>query len=181
MNDLIKYLDTILNIKLDNDFSIADIEEHLSKVNDIIAYRSYVRDNMKRADIEFKSGFQKYIILTDEFLEMEENSKLSGVKTKAEIYAKTVADKVEQCRNVVEDNNVLFRQIKKDGEMLFEIHELNCLAGIGSTSVIIEYSRMCLLEGMINEYYLKSFKKKKAYEHLTEGQKRVQALIGDSK
>jgi len=69
MHELIKYISDILNIKTESVYTIQDMTEELSKIKDIVAYRSYIKNNLN--SIEFKSGYQKFLILTQEYLLME--------------------------------------------------------------------------------------------------------------
>lgn len=69
MQELIKYIGDILNIKTDSVYTIQDMTEELEKVQDIVAYRSYIKDNLDK--IDYKTGFQKFILLTQKYLRLE--------------------------------------------------------------------------------------------------------------
>jgi len=69
MQELIKYIGDILNIKTDSVYTIQDMTEELSKIKDIVAYRSYIKDNFYKE--EFKSGYQKFLVLTSNYKELE--------------------------------------------------------------------------------------------------------------
>ena len=71
MQELIKYIGDILNIKTDSVYTIQDMTEELSKIKDIVAYRSYIKDNLASIEVDYKTGFQKFIILTKEYLSLE--------------------------------------------------------------------------------------------------------------
>lgn len=177
MNDLIKYLDKILNIKIDNPLVIEDMKLELGKVNDIVAYRIYIRDHL---DIEYKTGFQKFIILTNQYLDIEEDQvlQITQVYSKADQYAKKVSDKVKECRTFVEDNLCAFAKVKfEGGDLLFEDHEIRCLEAVGTDLIVCEYSRMNLLFGHIKNDYVKNTKQNLHENKLTDQQKRVMDMI----
>ncbi len=69
MQELIKYISDILNIKTESVYTIQDMTEELSKVKDIVAYRSYIKDNLNNFD--YKTGFQKFVLLTQQYLQLE--------------------------------------------------------------------------------------------------------------
>ncbi len=69
MQELIKYIADILNIKTESAYTIQDMTDELSKIKDIVAYRSYIKDNLDK--IDYKTGFQKFIILTRDYLLLE--------------------------------------------------------------------------------------------------------------
>lgn len=179
INDLIKYLDTMLNIKINNPLVIEDMKLELAKVKDIVAYRYFVRDNIDNGT-DYKNGFQKFILLTKQYLELEENTKLkvTHVYTKAQQYAKTVADKVAECVGFVEDNCIEFRQVKYEGGVkVFEDHEIRCLEAVGTQLVVCEFSRMNLLYKHIHDDYINNTKAKNKKEQLSENANKVLATL----
>jgi len=62
MQNLVKYVASVLNVKIDNPLTVTDIEFELRQIEDLVAYREYIRDNFDK--IEYKTGFQLFIILT---------------------------------------------------------------------------------------------------------------------
>lgn len=71
MHELIKYIGDILNIKTDSVYTIQDMTEELSKIKDLGAYRSFIKDNLNSITVDYKTGFQKFILLTQEYLALE--------------------------------------------------------------------------------------------------------------
>jgi hypothetical protein len=86
MQELIKYISDILNIKTDSVYTIQDMTEELSKIRDIAAYRSYIKDHIK--SIDYTSGYQKFILLTQKYLRLE----YKALNPEAGIKAKEVAE-----------------------------------------------------------------------------------------
>ena len=81
MHNLIKYISDILNIKTESVYTIQDMTEELSKIRDIVAYRSYIKDHMK--SIDFVNGYQKFLLLTQQYLRLEYTALNPTVKATA--------------------------------------------------------------------------------------------------
>ncbi len=178
MQNLIEYLMEVLNIKSDNEFVIKDIATELQKVNDIADYRKYVRDNIKNIDLEYLTGFQKFIELTNKYLKQQDDIILGAKFEQGEKYAKELASKVKICRNFVEDAGCEFSQVSAEGEKLFKEHELKALSKVGSVIAIIEFSKTNRLAGEIYKEYVSAIRSKHNAPQITSGQKRVSELIG---
>jgi len=176
MQNLLKYVSDVLNIKAESIYTIADMKEELETIKDIAAYRHYIRDNIDHFDADYKTGFQKFIVLTRKYKDLETRA-LHGMKAKS--YAKIISDKVISCRTFVEDTPSAFSLVKiQDSEnMLFEKHELRALQSIGSISYIIEMSKAHSLERMIEMRYVSKKSLPKPYEQLDE---RMNNLINDT-
>ncbi len=177
MQDLIDYVIEILNIKSDSTFTFADIESELQKINDMGMYREYIRDNLNNYDLKFNTGFQKFIILTKRFERIEEDARLHDTYEKATSYAKVIADKVKQCRELVESSYCGFVNIHYNDQRYFEVHELWALyETCHTTDKVIELSRTNNLAEQIHEVYISKYKKKASYTALTDNQERVRKI-----
>ncbi len=163
MLELISYVSDVLNIKTESKYTIADIEDELLGIQDITAYRHYIRDNIDHFDANYKTGFQKFILLTRKYkaLELEAEHGLN-----AGSYAKVIAEKVKQCRNFVEDTPTAFSLVIVDGKKFFKDHELRALQSIGSINLIIELSKSGGLELQIKLRYKQKKELPKPYEQL---------------
>lgn len=66
---LTKYVATVLNISIDNDFIIMDIQEELENIPDLQGFRNYMKESIAKQDkdFDFKTPFQKFLILTEKF------------------------------------------------------------------------------------------------------------------
>ena len=175
MNETIKYIAGLLNVKTDSDLVIADMAIEIGKVKDMSAYRTYLRDNFRK--IEFATGFQKFITLTNDFLNIEEDKALAGYYSKAEESAKALAGKVKQTRRTVEDNFCDFSNIKLDGDDFFTEKEIKALQEIGTTITIIDLSKAHSLAGELYKNYVK-FLRGGIQPQLTSGQTKVKKLLG---
>ena len=139
MHELIKYISDILNIKTDSVYTIQDMTEELSNIKDIAAYRAYVKDNIDK--IDYKTGFQKFIILTRDYLLLEYvalNPRIAGMSLR-------LTQKVQKTIwGVMYDNRELWTTwIEKHHELMpqkmsynFTEEEEEVLKKIGTTKEI---------------------------------------------
>ncbi len=171
MQNLVNYVGSLLNIKIDNPLIIEDMKQELLKVKNLVVYREYIRDNLKHPDVDFSTGFQKFIILTNKYLKMEESVTLPHDTAKA--FSKQLSHKVKQTRNIVEDKNIVFSMLKVDGEKFFTDKELKALQGIGSVVYIIESSRQNTLEEQLIDLFLGKYIAKSNYTALPERVKQL--------
>jgi len=160
MLKLTEYLMEILNIKSENELVIQDMATELSKVNDIVDYKNYMRENIKSVDVDYLTGFQKFIQLTNKYLQQQEDIILGSKYDQGEKYAKALAAKVKECRDFVEDNFIDFSNLKVEGEKYFKDHELRMLKKIGSREAVLEYSKINRLAGEIYKEYVKALRNK---------------------
>lgn len=131
MNELVKYIGGLLNIKLDSQFIVADITQDISTIRDIAAYRLYLRENLSNIDFKFMSGFQKFVEITKRYKKIETEAifkdRFEGAnKTAREIAAKVayVAKHLDPARPVS------YEDIKADGEQYFSSFEIKKLKEI---------------------------------------------------
>ncbi len=177
MREIIEYLSAILNIKTGSELVIVDMSEEIEKVNDISTYRRYIKENLKHIDLDYLTGFQKFILLTDKYLKQQEDAILESKFEQGEIYAKALTSKVKKCRNFIEDKNISFAMIRGENQTeYFKDHELRMLKKIGSELTIIEYSRTNRLSREVYKEYVKAVRVKHHPELLTTD-KRVSAMI----
>ena len=179
MKNLVNYVGSLLNIKIDNPLIIEDMKQELLKVKNLVTYREYIRDNLNHVDMEFKTGFQKFIVLTNKYLKQQQD--LALPHDTARSFSKQLSHKVKQTRNIVEEKNIVFSMLRIDGEKFFTEKELKALQGIGSIVYIIESSRNGTLENELVDLFLGKYISKSKYTSLTSNQKRVSALIGEMK
>ena len=173
MSELIKYIADILNIKTDSVYTIQDMTDELSKVRDIVAYRSYIRDNIKNIDLDYTTGFQKFIILTSRYIKMEDDALF---KTEAVSFAEALLKKVKSCMNEVESRPAAFSQIAVDGEKLFTEKELNALlTTFGGIQGTISAAREGYFVSSISSRYVKRKTSPKPYEQLPDRMKSMLA------
>lgn len=165
MQNLLKYVSDILNIKTDSPYTIADMQEELESIRDITAYRHYIRDNIDHFDADYKTGFQKFIVLTRKYRALEYDA-TDGIEINRR--AKELTAKVAACRTYIADTNGAFSTVKKtDGEYLFDADDIRIMRASGSAMYIIEASRCNTLEEQFRRVLKKEIQAK-PYEQLPQ-------------
>lgn len=133
MKEIIKYISTILNIKTDSMLVVADMESELHGIVDISEYKDYLRRNINYLGMEYMTGFQKFIKLTEmykrQYAERTNKERLS----KSQDTAQQLADKVRSVAPYVNHNqNLKPENFSANGECYFTAFERKQLAKIGS-------------------------------------------------
>ncbi len=131
MQELIKYIGDILNIKTESVYTIQDMTEELAKVKDIVAYRSYIKDNLDK--IDYKTGYQKFILLTREYLLLEYIAINPKIANESEILTQKVKETIW---SVMYDNRELWWHGVDFGDYGFTPKEEEILKRIGTTKEI---------------------------------------------
>ncbi len=131
MQELIKYIADILNIKTESAYTIQDMTDELSKIKDIVAYRSYIKDNLDK--IDYKTGFQKFIILTRDYLLLEYAASTPELSN----FSKELTKKVKSSIwGVLYDKKELWWHGRDFGDYGFTEEEERILKKIGTTKEI---------------------------------------------
>ena len=137
MRELIEYLMAILNIKTDSSFVVRDMQSELQGVQDILAYQKYIRSNINYLGMEYMTGFQKFIKLT-EMYKRKENEALNQKRLgKSRNTARLLSDKVKTVASIIEDNNIEFKNIKDH----FTSWELGELEKIGDAAKCVRLQK----------------------------------------
>jgi len=183
MQNLINYTASILNIKIDNPLIIEDMKQELQKVENLVEYREYIRENIKNIDLDYQTGFQKFIILTNKYLNEQEQMKLPNEL--AQNFSKQLTHKVEQARTFIKNqielgNEKPFSSLVVDGHKFFTDKELKALLGLGRSSVIVELSEQHKLTDNLITLFLGKFIAKSKHASLTDNQTRVKHLLTDA-
>ncbi len=161
MHELIKYIGDILNIKTESVYTIQDMTEELSQIKDIGAYRSYIKDNL--AEIEYKTGFQKFLILTQNYLQLE----YLAINPEA----KTEVDSIISVAHTVVSHGKFNDLIQYYGTQ----EDKNLLRSIGASKI-----QRLLDDNTIGQEITKRIKSREnpeAYEQLPQ---RLSKMIGDT-
>jgi len=125
--------------------------ETIKGINDLQDFISYCRN--RKEGIEYVTRTERLDILATRYKKEQTDLLLSEKIKKGESYAEKLAEKVKQCRNLVEEAGCRWSAVRYEGEKYFEEHELRALKEIGSEPVVIEYSRMHALAEKIHELY----------------------------
>lgn len=124
MRELIEYLMAILNIKTDSSFVVLDMQNELKDIQDIPAYQKYIRSNINYLGMEYMTGFQKFIKLTEMYKRKENELLNKGRLEGSRDTAQKIAGKVKTVATMVEDNYIEFKNIK-DHFTPWELKELS--------------------------------------------------------
>lgn len=156
-------LANIVGLDTDNTQHSVALKEAMHGVVDQDAFIDYCRDHKAKIITYGKHEKPERLdTLATAFKQIQEDARLESSYTQAELYGKQVAGLVEQCRNFVEDNYIDFKNVKGQ----FKDHQIRCLESIGSTAMIIEYSRTNKLASEVCKAYVATLKPAKSYEQL---------------
>jgi len=153
---------------------------HCQGIKDIEAFYEFCMQ--KKDMIEYQTKKERLTTLARKFKRIEEAQMLLVVKSKANNFTNELVRKVGECRLIVKnereiDNNFGFRNIS-----FFSIDELKALVALNvGTETIIELFEQDKLKDNLYNLYIEKFKEKSFYNALTEGEKKVKALLGGVK
>lgn len=180
MNEIIKYLTQLLNIEANNALVVADIADELSQVQEPQNLVRYIRDNMHSKELDFKTGLQKFVLLTRKYKES-----LMPSDNAVEDYCKKLAEKCRVETNSLEnalpsgktiqnfiDAGGSYENFKAvDGGSRFNQKEIELLESVGGVQVwLYKHSEYSFLTKLINQ--INSMNKKK----LMLGNSKVDAI-----
>jgi len=140
MTELIDYLANILNIKTNSDLVILDMQNELQSITDIAHYRAFIRSNLNYLGMEYKTGFQKFIMLTEIYkkqYQVDANRLASSSS-----FAKQLAEKVRSVSSYVLENSDLecTNFVNDDGCIFTDFEQLH-LGKVGSLLQCVRIQR----------------------------------------
>lgn len=118
----------------------------------------YCRNN--KDGIEYATKTEKLDTLATRYKRELEREQLADKLKDGEKYSEHLAQKVKQTQNIIEEKSCMFRDIRLNGDRYFADHELRALASIGSTSAIIELSRLGKLADAVYDLYADKIQQK---------------------
>ena len=134
---------------------IAETTKDISDMDDFI---TYCRENKNK--IEYATKTERLDTLAIRYLKQQEDIILGAKFKQAEKYAIALSKKVKECRTFVEDNYIGFENVGTAGAKHFTADELRMLKMIGSTNIVIEYSKVNRLSQVIYDNYSKAIRAK---------------------
>lgn len=165
---------------------------HCQGIQDIDAFYEYCMQ--KKDMIEYQTKKERFVTLSRQYKKLEKDVRLTGVKNKANEFTSNIVKKVGECRIFIknkrdeqefkeEERTFGFSNVpKKGGGTYFDIEELNALAALKvGTETIIELFEQDKLKDYLFDLYIDKFKAKANYNALSDGEKKVKALIGGLK
>lgn len=161
MNELIKYLISLLNIKTDSEFVVLDMREDLSTIRDINKYRLFMKSNINNYEVQFMSGYQKFVFLTDKYKAKEfrevNAERIAGAESEAQrldskfTSIKTKLKNELHCGRAATVSHI---NHKDTGGKYFTDFEIGVLNRIGGTKNLIYLSDVHCLQVEIERSFL---------------------------
>ena len=74
----------ILNISIDDEITILDMESELSTIGNLVGFRKYVKDRFNYSAYQYKTGYQKFILLAKDF--RKDNEPKLDQETEMKVY-----------------------------------------------------------------------------------------------
>jgi len=173
-------LANLMGLDINNSQHSVAITEALHGVEDVNMFYDFCND--KKYGIEYTTKPERLMILATRYKKLQDDAKLPIEN--ANNFSRLIVIKVEECKtfikNQIENGNPRpFSSLRIDGSRYFTDKELKALATLGSSSYIIELTELGELQEKLTEKFLQFYKKKASYTALTDGQKRINKLIGN--
>lgn len=136
MEELIEYFSDILNIKTGSTFTIADMVQTLESVNDMIAFKDYIKANANHYDIKFMNGVGKFNWLSKRYLDKQAEEMAAARLPGARTACKELCAKISAiAENVLEDATLKPKQFLQPGTKdqfftKFEKSEIRAIGGL---------------------------------------------------
>ena len=176
-------LANVIGLDIKNAQHSVAIDESLYGIQDQEAFLEYCRE--KKDSIEYTSKPERLDMLATRYKKLQFSASLPH--DLANSFSKELADKVENARiwlkNEIEvgTERPFSRMKLVDGEKYFTDKEINALAGIGSAYQLIILAEERKLEDALKKHFMKAYISKSKQATLTDGQKKLQAMIGAGK
>lgn len=175
-------LSNIFGLDANNAQHSIAVLDAINGIDDVEAFIDYCRDH--KEGIEYVSKTEKLDILANKYKKLQESSKLP---TDTAIgFSKQIARKISEARTVIKNSmeegvDRPISRLSVDGEKFFSDKEIKALSEIGSVNYIISLSETGDLEEKLIELFVSKFRSKTKYESLTNGQKKINGLLGSIK
>jgi len=172
-------LANVMGMDMDKAQHGVGIVDALTGIEDQEAFIEFCRD--KKDGIEYSNRVEKLDTLAQRYKKLQVEAKLPH--NTAHTFSSNLANKVLTARSFIKNeinigNAKPFSSIVLDGEKYFTDKETKALSELGSSNYLIELSEQNILSDKLTELFLSKYIAKAKYESLTQGQKKVQALIG---
>lgn len=155
---------------------------HCQGIQDIEAFYEYCIENKDM--IEYQTKKERFVSLARRYKNIQTEKYLPY--DKAGLSSKKLTELFNDVRlflkNEIElGRNPNIRNITSDGKKYFNDKQVDALEKIGSVSYLIYLSEHEELQEMLIELYIEEFKNKLNYKSLSDGEKKVKALLGGVK
>jgi len=173
----------VVGLDMANAQHAVSIAASVKGINNLDAFIEFCRDT--KEGITFTTKTERLDTLATRFKRMEEEARLSDRRATGQHWIDEIVRKVDECRTVIKNERAAgreagFRNIRIDGVPLFDAKQLNALASIGSTEMIIELSETGILGDKLMSAYMARIRKPKAYEQIAKPQQRIMSMVAAS-
>ena len=143
-NDVVKYIDGILNIDLSNNaLLLEDMIEDIKSVNDLALFRTFIKEKFNYERFRYLTGYQKFIALVNEFkkenkLELSKEMKIKALTYSEDLFKRVteICDEINfelQTKGKKIDDLNLFETFKING---LENHHIKVISSLGSKETV---------------------------------------------
>ena len=71
VKDLVSFMIELLNIKSGTKLTLADMSQDLSTLKNLVAFKDYIKANLKNRKYEYLTGYQKFIEMFNDYKKRE--------------------------------------------------------------------------------------------------------------
>lgn len=162
-NDILKYVASMLNINTDeNPLVVEDIIEELTKLQNLEGFRKFMKNNLNNKEYEFKTGFQKFIIMINDFKKLENKESENQI----EEYCKKLVSKCNAISSIAYENKpkgcsydtfvekATFSVFRQGNGLAFNTKEIELLEKVGGCKRwLVDYDDNKFLQDLIKGVY----------------------------
>ena len=144
MKELIAYVCQLFNIEIKSDIAMIDMEHDIGTIGDHAGYVKFLKQNFNIIDMQYMTGYQKFIELTKRYKQHEAEAINADRIEKMGSLAERLADKVRAIDTIVLNGigiNFEWEGFKTNGEQYFTIKECAALNSIGSPLTCVRLQR----------------------------------------
>ncbi len=141
MQAKVEFVKTIFNLNVDNFHVVKSIADELTKIDDFDDYEKWIKDNLNSLDNQYMNAYKKFVFLTRKYLKQKLELVNKDRLKKSKTFAKTLAAKVKLVAPQIEENGLVVKQVKLDGEEFFTDFELSQLDKLGGLSACLRFQK----------------------------------------
>ncbi len=143
VNNLAKYLTSILNIDTKNPFIVDDMMEELEQISDLKAFKGYLKAKMNTEPYQYLNGYQKLLKAITEYKNINSHSKDEAIEN----YCRKLIQKIRTVARAIDESlpnglryndfceSATFENFKSDGECAFTEKEQRLLNEVGACKI----------------------------------------------
>lgn len=171
MTEIIKNIAKTLNIDVTDNYTLADVGAELNKMKNLEGFRAYIKTRFRDEDLKFSNGFQKFVTLSKEYIDLEfEEINKSRILEAKDLYS-SICEKVKKISNKVlnEDREITFEMVYLGEGRLFDDEEIGILKRVGTLYQCIVIQRSVSGKDNLREKLVNNFKGRLRGEPLALG------------